>query len=64
MSLHLVVLVDVVEDDVEVRVDLFDRLVWSAHSEALVGILGYGAPVGHPTRQKDVVNKEIRQLKR
>ena len=64
VSLHLVLLVDVVDDDVEVRVDLMDRLVWSVHGEALEVEPGHRAPVGHPTAQKDIINKEIRQLKR
>ena len=63
MSLHLVLLVDVVKHDVKVGVDLFDRLVWSVHGEALEVELGHRAPVGHPTAQKNIINKEIRQLK-
>ncbi len=63
MCLDLVLLVDVVEDDVEVRVDLLDRLVGSVHCEAIEVVLGHGAPVGHPTGQKDVINEKVRQLK-
>jgi len=63
VSFHLVSLVDVVEHDVIVRVDFLDRLVWSVHGEALLVVLGHGTPVCHPTPQKDIINKEIRQLK-